>query len=109
MDMSSSNPSFDRLMDMEALELWEILVPDDPMKHQEWDEKVSKITGGISIQRKIKGRSICSTGLVSEYMIPVRVAVYTYDELLNVVDLTKEHYEQESVFVYKVSDEAYVI
>jgi len=66
---------------MKKKTLWELLVPrysnggkEYPVKyHQEWDEKVRVIAGGITILKTARGHWINSEGKVFiEEMIPVR-------------------------------------
>ncbi len=102
---------------MNILQLWEILVPTTSHSglkysssvHQHWDKQVSKITGGLTVQRVVKGTSNCTTGVISEDMIPVRIAVNGFGEILEIVKITKDYYNQESVFVYKISDSAHIL
>ena len=88
------------------LELWEILVPVefDLYFHQQWDEKVSKIIGGVTLLQPLKGRWLAGEEIVRESMIPVRL-VGTREQIEQVVDLTLQHYNQASVLAYKISDD----
>lgn len=96
--------------------LWEILVPTErrmePGKyyttryHRVWDEKVRKITGGLTILTPAKGQWVDpDTGtLFKERMIPVRI-VASREEIESVIDLTLNYYDQLAVLCYKISDE----
>jgi hypothetical protein len=107
--------------------LWEILVPtkmhplgadgnvdyDKPSVfihapyHRKWDEYVMGITGlrGITIMRPADGKWEAPDGkFFEEKMIPVRFVCK--DELVvkNIIDFTVEHYRQQSVMAYLISD-----
>ncbi len=93
--------------------LWEILVPVvsndgleyDESVHLDWNEKVAKIAGGITIFEKVKGYWENSEGVILiEEIIPVRICCdrKTID---SIVKLTLGYYNQESVMAYKVSSE----
>lgn len=92
--------------------LWEVLVPvTDRLGmtftvsfHQRWDQRITALVGGLSIHHPIKGRWRGADAQVAEEMIPVRI-VATYAQMLDVVKLTAEHYNQKAVLAYKVSDE----
>lgn len=91
--------------------LWEILVPtirnDKPVRtryHKVWDEKVKKISGGLTILKPAQGRWVSPTGdHVNERMIPVRIAC-TEEEIEEIMAITIDHYDQEEVMAYRVSD-----
>jgi hypothetical protein len=99
-------------------QLWEILVPTEKPPcfigtnryftlryHKLWDQKVIKITGGLTILAPGKGSWVSPNGhFFKERMIPVRIAC-TKEQIENVMDITAEHYGQIAVMAYKVSDE----
>ena len=94
-------------------ELWEILVPASNNKdskfsyehHKEWDAFVKKITGGVTITKIAKGEWVSPTGkLYVDRVIPCRV-MCTREEMLKIVDFTIDHYSQEAVMAYKISDD----
>ena len=96
--------------------LWEILVPvaDNNGKlfkkkyHRQWDTKVVAIANGLTILSPNKGSWISSTGkLFREKMIPVRVAC-TKRQLENILGITADHYSQQAVMAYKISDEVLI-
>ena len=97
--------------------LWEILVPkfsNDKRRysisyHKEWDRKVQKISGGLTILRTAKGRWINpDKKLFSEEMIPVRVFC-PEKEIDKIMKFTLEHYNQEEVFCYLVSEKVKIL
>jgi len=94
------------------LELWEILVPctsnsGKPFRtrcHKEWDRRIRKITGGLTIFPPVKGQWVAPSGeIFSERMICVRVAT-TAKFMQKIADITAVFYQQEAVMYYKVSD-----
>ena len=96
-------------------QLWEILVPrvfnegiEIPLDyHRVWDERVRKISSGLTILKSAKGVWQSPSGeIFQEEMIPVRIAC-TKAQIDEIVDLTLDYYEQEAVMAYLVSD--YVI
>ena len=98
-------------MRTEELQTWEILVPYKMGRktvqvpyHQEWDEKVRQITGGLTIHKVAKGQWVSpSTGkLHKELMIPVRIAC-SEEQIRQIAAITIEHYKQEAVMVSLVA------
>ena len=91
--------------------LWEILVPATAKGeisveyHKIWDAHVEKITGGLTINKKARGRWINpETGeAFVEEMIPVRIYCTKY-EIKKIAEITMEHYKQEAVMYYMISD-----
>ena len=91
--------------------LWEIFVPNysnDKVGysleyHQQWDDKVREISGGLTIFKTAKGQWLNDGGtLFSEEMIPVRI--YCDDDSIDrIIALTMMHYQQEAVLAYEVS------
>ena len=96
--------------------MWEILVPTvrpntDGTKffttrfHRTWDKRVRAISGGLTIMAPSKGQWVSPSGeLFKERMIPVRI-VCTQNEIAQIMRMTSEQYEQETVLAYKVSDQ----
>lgn len=93
-------------------EMWEILVPALNNKNEEftyehhkaWDDFVKSITNGITIMKTAKGQWISPTGqLYVDKMIPCRI-ICTELQILKIIDFTIEHYNQEAVLAYKISD-----
>jgi len=111
--------------------LWEILVPAQMQSigkipvsyHQEWDDKVLKIAGGLTVMRSGKGywtpgkpelnlasnltwseKNIPVVNVIwHEKMIPVRI-MCTKKQIEQIADITAAHYKQEAVMFYKISD-----
>jgi hypothetical protein len=97
---------------MDKKSLWEILVPDYdksgnqyPIEHHwQWDEKVRQISGGLTIFKTAKGQWLNPEGkLFSEKMIPVRINCSEKD-ISDIIDMTIEHYTQEAVLAYEISE-----
>lgn len=93
--------------------LWEILVPTvsnagKPFRtrhHQEWDKRVRKITGGLTVLTPVKGQWVAPCGtLFAERMIPVRI-VCTRSQIEKIIELVFKHYDQLAVLAYRLSDE----
>jgi len=92
--------------------LGEILVPradnagnEYPLDyHHAWDEQVRSVAGGLTILRTAKGHWVSPEGkLFAEPMIPVRM-LCTEEQLHSIAELTMQHYGQEAVLAYKISD-----
>ncbi len=93
-------------------ELWEILVPTrhpngdktDIWFHKEWDDKVIRIAGGLTLFPTVRGAwgNLSEHGVYEE-MIPVRIAC-SYGDMQTIMAITMKHYSQEAVMVYKISD-----
>ena len=96
------------------MELWEILVPTmrndgKPFRtryHKVWDEKVRKVSGGLTIHTPAKGQWVHPDNgeLFKERMIPVRI-MCTREQIDKIIDITLEYYDQIAVMAYRVSDE----
>jgi len=92
--------------------LFEILVPcqsneGKPIRtrqHREWDRRVRRITGGLTVLSPAKGQWVSPSGkLFSERMIPVRIAA-SYTEMEKIADMTAQFYGQEAVMFYQLSE-----
>ena len=91
--------------------LWEILVPTirngKPVKTKspkEWDTRIRRISGGLTILKPVKGEWVSKDGkLFEERMIPVRI-MCTEEQIEKIADITAEFYKQEAVMFYCVSD-----
>lgn len=91
--------------------LWEILVPASNREqsfsyehHKEWDAFVGQYSDGITILRGAKGEWKSPDGTVfRDRMIPCRI-ICTEEEIRKIVRFTIEHYRQEAVLAYKLSD-----
>ena len=99
-------------MDLYMKEMWEILVPASKGKdkfsynfHKEWDEKVTKISGGLTVMKAAKGEWISPSGkLHKDRMIPIRISC-TRKDINKIIDITLEHYDQEAVLAYRIATE----
>lgn len=95
--------------------LWEILVPTlrngDPVKtrsHKEWDTRVRRISGGLTIFKPAKGEWISPSGeIFAERMIPVRI-MCTREEINKIADMTAAFYNQEAIMFFLVSQETII-
>lgn len=94
-------------------EMWEILVPTQlncgkPIRtrqHREWDNRVRRIAGGLTVLAPAKGQWVSNDGdLYKERMIPVRI-VCSREQIEKIIDITMDFYEQLAVLAYRVSDE----
>ena len=94
-------------------EMWEILVPTQlncgkPIRtrqHREWDSRVRRISGGLTVLSPAKGQWVSNDGdLYKERMIPVRI-VCSREEIEKIIDITMAFYDLLAVLAYKVSDE----
>lgn len=101
-----------------SIGLWEILVPtvkDEAAQkyytlryHRVWDEKIRAIAGGLTVLSPIKGQWVDPQGTVfKERMIPVRI-IATREQIMQVIDITLDYYNQEAVMAYRISDEVIV-
>jgi len=98
---------------MSNLTMWEILVPsasndgvEYPIEyHQEWDRKVIKIAGGLTILKSQKGAWMSNNiqNIVRDKMIAVRIAC-TKVQIEGIMGVTASHYNQEAVMAYKISN-----
>lgn len=97
--------------------LYEILVPTQtnagkPIRtrqHREWDTRVRRIAGGLTVFAPAKGQWVCPAGeLFKERMIPVRI-MCTAEEIEDIAFITAMFYDQKAVMFYCVSDEVQVI
>lgn len=105
-------------MSFKELKVWEILVPMrnemglriDNANHYTWDEKVIKITGGLTIMRSLgDGKWLEKSGIIiKEAMVPVRIAC-TNAQIEQIMEITKEHYQQEAVFAMLISNQALIL
>lgn len=95
--------------------LWEILVPtirdDKPVRtrsHKEWDARVRKISGGLTILKPAIGQWVSPSGeLCEERMIPVRIKCSKW-EIDQIADITAEFYKQDAIMYYLVSKSCYI-
>jgi hypothetical protein len=101
---------------MEKVYLWEILVPassdEDRFSydhHKIWDDFVKELSGGLTILKSGKGEWLDRDNkLYKDRVIPVRIAC-TRQKINRIVKFTIDHYSQEAVMFYKISEEVYII
>lgn len=98
------------------MSLYEILVPKyiydevewDMDWHYKWDAFVNSISKGMTVLRSVKGTWFApSNEIVIERMIPVRL-ICNREQIEQIIDFTKKHYNQKAVMAYKVSDEVII-
>lgn len=97
------------------MELWEILVPcqwntGKPVRtrhHKEWDKRVRKLSGGITILSPARGQWVNKGVLYEERVIPVRVAC-DRETILKIIGITAQHYRQLAVMAYKISSDVII-
>lgn len=93
--------------------LYEILVPCNwndgrPVRtrhHREWDSRVRRISGGLTILKPVKGQWVHESELYEDRVIPVRIFC-TESQMYDIASITIAHYEQEAVMYYAVSQNA---
>ena len=105
-------------MNMMEKSVWEIYVPVSDNKgvdfsighHKIWDKKVTESAGGLTIFKRSRGlwESQMTGKVFQERVIPVRI-VCDYDTIQYIAEFTKEHYNQESVMFYLVSEKVYFV
>lgn len=92
--------------------VYDILIPKtdrngsviDQAYHQQWDRAVRDVTGGATILDGAKGYWEDPEGNVHEEgVIPVRIAC-TPEQFDAILDLTIEHYDQDVIMAYRVSE-----
>lgn len=94
-----------------TLRLYEILVPcqtneGKPIRtkqHQEWDNRVRRISGGLTVMPPSKGQWVYEGKLFAERMIPVRI-MCTDAQMKEIVAMTANFYGQLAIMYYVVSN-----
>lgn len=94
------------------MKIWEILVPTQtnagvPVRtrqHREWDQRVRRVSGGLTVMSPAHGQWLGANDLFVERMIPVRI-VCDDDQINEIADMTAAFYDQEAVMFYCISDE----
>lgn len=105
-----------RLKKRWGIKMWEILVPASSKEleftydhHKQWDEFVISISGGITIMKTARGQWISPDNIrFRDRMIPVRIKC-SKRQIRRIVDFTINHYQQEAVLAYKVSDDVILV
>jgi hypothetical protein len=96
--------------------LYEILVPASNNKdlqfsyehHKKWDDFVINVAKGVTILKTGKGQWVSPTGqLYKDRVIPCRIAC-TREEIDKIIDFTIQHYQQEAVMAYCISEEVII-
>lgn len=90
--------------------LYEVLVPCNwnggrPVRtrhHKEWDRRVRKISGGLTILKPGKGQWVHEDSVYEDRVIPVRIFC-TLAQMQQIAQITIEHYEQEAVMYYPIA------
>ena len=98
-----------------ASKLYEILVPcvrndGRPVRtrcHREWDKRVRRITGGLTVMAPGRGQWVHGDTLFNERMIPVRICC-TASQIEAIAELTAAFYEQLAVMYYVISNEVVI-
>jgi hypothetical protein len=99
------------------VKLFEILVPTiygDTMKpirtkhHKKWDERVKKLSGGLTILTPGKGVWVHEGKDYVERVIPVRI-MCEEKVMEQIVKITLQHYRQKAVMYYVLSTECYIV
>jgi hypothetical protein len=102
---------------MERKTLWRIYVPKASNEgveyartyHQQWDEKVRELAGGLTIHRTAIGQWVSPQDeTFVEKMIPVEIACSEH-EIYEIVRFTMQHYDQLAVSIAKISDDFRII
>lgn len=96
--------------------MWEILVPASSKElefsyehHKKWDEYVKSLAGGLTILKTAKGEWINVDGkLFVDRVIPVRIKCKK-SHIKKIIKFTIEHYNQEAILAYKVSDKVLLV
>lgn len=97
--------------------IWQILVPcvyntGKPVRtrhHREWDKRVRKITGGLTILPPVRGQWVDPKTkiLYEERMIPVQI-ICTQPQIQKIAEMTSLHYDQLAIMYFKMSDQAVI-
>lgn len=99
------------------MKLYEILVPTiygDTMKpirtkhHKRWDERIKKLSGGLTILTPGKGVWVYEGKEYVERVIPVRI-MCSETIMKKIVDITLQHYRQKAVMYYVISIECFIV
>lgn len=99
------------------MKLFEILVPTiygDTMKpirtkhHKRWDERVKKLSGGLTVLTPGKGTWVHEGVDYVERVIPVRI-MCDDKTMKKIVAITLQHYRQKAVMYYVLATECYIV
>jgi len=98
------------------MSIWEILVPTRTQEgvpirtrqHREWDTRVRRITGGLTVMAPVRGQWVSPDDkLFLERMIPVRIAC-TNEQIETIADMTAQFYNQQAIMYYRLSNEVVI-
>lgn len=101
----------------ENREMWEIWVPCEmrgkPVRtrhHKSWDKYVYRITGGLTILGKAKGKWVdpSSNTLHEESMIKVQIGC-TQAQIKQIAEFTIKHYHQIAVMFYQLGTKVFML
>ncbi len=98
-------------MEKEVKHMWEIYVPTinkgKPFRtkfHKIWDEKVRKVSGGLTVFKPAFGTWESPDGeLFKERMIPVRI-MCSPEQIEEIADITAHHYEQKAILYFQLGE-----
>lgn len=97
--------------------LYEILVPtmfgdtQTPIgtrHHKSWDTRVQRISGGLTVLSPARGKWIYKGVEYPERVIPVHI-MCTEPEMKQIVKLTMEHYRQNAIMYYVLSNDVHIV
>ena len=96
------------------MKLYEILLPTTNTiecrnLHKEWDKKICKISGGLTILKERGMGKWVSEDLstITETVLSVRIACEP-QQMQAIAQITAEHYNQHSVIYYEIGN-AYIV
>lgn len=94
---------------IKRLNLYEILVPAYAGKdvNSEWDNKISRITKGLTILKPVKGGFLIENEVLKEDMVPVRIACKE-NQIEEIMDITAEHYKQKAIMLRLIPGEVLI-
>ena len=107
---------------MHNVNMWEIFIPATYVnggglrhnyllsKHQEWDEKVKQISGGLTVFHETQGIWVNphNNETIREPMILVRIAC-NERQIMDIAKITLDHYNEKAVLFYKVSSDVRLV
>ena len=74
-----------------------------------WDSFVRDITGGLTIFAPGKGQWVNDDNeVIEEKVIPVNIAC-TDEQFEKIISFTLNHYDQDALMYYKISEEVYIV